>query len=142
MTPDELERAGKYIASVHWQFARTRPWNPHWYCLKTSRPELAGEFEWFVQFIRDEGSVVVYGKAEYVVLIIGEYRYWSMGAPVDQTELVNRTYHDQQKWEEARQLCYAESKKHSPDSKKAAAGRPSIVIDRVGGAGQAESDTP
>ncbi len=86
--------AEEYIASVGWVFARTVPEHPHWY---TVRPESGDEpFEQMVRHIRAHGEVKLWRPAPgaeawpYTYLHVGEFEYWTMGAPVEETTIINR----------------------------------------------------
>jgi hypothetical protein len=95
-----------YIASVQWTFAKTMPENPHEYTVRpTNRdpslaPEVDEEFERMVVYIREHGyrdSYVSKGKEGqrdrrywYTYLNVGEWRYWTMGAPIPSTIIINR----------------------------------------------------
>lgn len=72
-----------------WIYAKTMPQCPHWYCLRKEwRIELP--FEQVVQYIRDVGYWEKYGRNRYVRLNVNGYKYWSMGAPLPATILINR----------------------------------------------------
>jgi hypothetical protein len=110
MPGDMTPRAEKYIASVKWQFAKTRPYNPHWYTLKKNAPELAGEFEWFCQHIQDNHYIETFGKVDYKCLIIGEYKYWTCEWPISAITLINRTYWEKEQYAAERKRRIAEHK--------------------------------
>jgi hypothetical protein len=77
----------KYIYSVLWQESMDKS---HAYTLVKWAPEHSDEFYAFVQYIRDFGyEVLFYGKA-YTCFDIDGFRYWSMGAPINETILINR----------------------------------------------------
>lgn len=65
------------------------PQNPHEYTLRKNwhQPE---DWEAVVQFIRDHGYRIKFGKVWYKVLDINGMRYWTMGAPLKITILINR----------------------------------------------------
>lgn len=72
-----------------WIYAKTMPQCPHWYCLRKEwRIELP--FEQVVQYIRDVGYWEKYGRNRYMRLNVNGYKYWSMGAPLPATILINR----------------------------------------------------
>jgi hypothetical protein len=63
---------------------------PHEYTLRKNAPN-EEEFLWLVAFIRDQGYDERFGKsATYIYLNIDGWKYWSMGAPVPDTILINR----------------------------------------------------
>lgn len=87
--PDR-ERAKLYIASVKWQFAKTMPSNPHEYTLKKWKAESAGEFEWFVTEIREYGYQATFNGRRYIYFEVEGRVYWTMGALLADTILINR----------------------------------------------------
>lgn len=89
-TESDRKRAERYIESVRWQFAKTMPLTPHEYTLKKWKAELAGEFEWLVVEIREYGYQATFKGRRYVYLKVGAFAYWTMGAPVADTILINR----------------------------------------------------
>jgi hypothetical protein len=85
---EELDRARSFIATHTWKFAKTMPKCPHFYTMrKDSDPS---EFEWFVLFIRQHGFQRTYFKKIRTYLEIDGWEYWTMGAPVEETILVNK----------------------------------------------------
>lgn len=86
LTREELIR---HLEAATYKFAKTMPKTPHWYTLRKTWSDEA-LFERVVQAIRDLGVKRKFGKASYVYFDCGEYMYWSMGAPLCQTILINR----------------------------------------------------
>ena len=91
-----VERARVFIASETWIFARTMPHIPHFYI---RRPELDERpapddrdraYSWFVKAIRDHGTQRRWGPYNHHYLHLDGWKYWSMGAPVEVTTIVNR----------------------------------------------------
>lgn len=78
-----------FIANHEWTFAKTMPQIPHWYTLrrKAMRDE---DFAAFVQEIRFRGIPRQFGGQTYTYLDIDDWTYWTMGAPVEETILINR----------------------------------------------------
>lgn len=83
---DEDFRA--FIARHHWQFARTMPENPHEYTLR--RNASSSDFEAAVRYIREHGILEDFRGVPYKTLYFDEHKYWTMGAPLPETELINR----------------------------------------------------
>jgi hypothetical protein len=78
------------IDSQKWIVARTRPKNPHAYCLRKNF-ENEEDFEKFVLLIRQYGYQTKWrDRKTYTCLDIEGYRYWSMGNPLENTILINR----------------------------------------------------
>jgi hypothetical protein len=50
------------------------------------------KFAKVVQYIRDYGYNVVFGKTTYRCFDINNMKYWSMGYPIEMTQLINRAY--------------------------------------------------
>ncbi|HUV66266.1 MAG TPA: hypothetical protein VMW24_20410, partial [Sedimentisphaerales bacterium] len=92
MTREELT---KHLEAHEYQFAKTMPQIPHWYTLR-KKWEDGKVFEEVVQAIRDLGEIRPWPappkKARYrhTYFDAGEWSYWSMGAPLEKTILINR----------------------------------------------------
>lgn len=92
----DLDAARAYVASVHWQFAKTMPDIPHEYTVRTWRPELEGAFIAMVELIHAEGRVkpwprdAVSPRYHHTYLEIDGWQYWTMGEPAPETGLINR----------------------------------------------------
>ena len=82
MTPEE------FVAKAPWRFAKTMPDQPHEYTVRGETPEQ--DFEWFVLYIREHGHRANYDDKSYTYLEVDGYKYWTMGAPVAATTIVNR----------------------------------------------------
>jgi len=61
---------------------------PHYYTLREHWND--ADFVSAVQYIRDHGYQAKFGKTTYTYLNVNNYKYWTMGAPLDQTILINR----------------------------------------------------
>lgn len=83
-----LDAMRAFIGSVRWIFARTMPQTPHWYTLRKENPQEG--FETFVMFIREQGYEKQFGNARYTYLDDDGWSYWTMGAPLEKTILINR----------------------------------------------------
>ncbi len=94
------------LESKPYRFARTMPECPHWYTLWTSWTADGTEDAWTDELDRLWGCVVghirIYGVPEQYVapdghtwwgtyLYANDWKYWTMGTPVEQTILINRT---------------------------------------------------
>lgn len=86
-----LQRTADLLLKNSWRFAKTMPDNPHWYTLRKTWAQ-DDEFVHCTQFIRDYGYREKYGGRWYTVLNINDMKYWTMGAPIPQTTLINRKY--------------------------------------------------
>lgn len=76
------------VEEHEFQFAKTMATNPHWYTLRKTWAD--AEFAAFVIDIRRYGTIRYFGRWPYVHLDLGNFTYWTMGYPVEQTTLVNR----------------------------------------------------
>lgn len=83
-----LSEVRRFVANAHWIFARTMPENPHWYTLRKENPPEA--FEAFVSFVRENGYREEYEGRWYVKFDLDGWSYWTMGAPLKETILINR----------------------------------------------------
>lgn len=94
--PFTIDDARRYIAGVRWQFAKTMPQWPHEYTVRNWAPDRSRQFESMVVLIRDEGVVKPWPRDSptpryrFPYLEIDGWEYWSMGAPVPDTTVINR----------------------------------------------------
>jgi len=88
--------ARAYIAEVRWQFAKTMPQWPHEYTVRKWRPDRERDFVEFVLLIRRAGTVKPWPRDAKVpryrlmYLELDGWEYWTMGAPVRETTVINR----------------------------------------------------
>ena len=85
---DVLDTVRAFIAKAPWTFAKTMPENPHDYTVRGQTPD--DEFEQVVQLIRDHGYKRRFGRTTYTYLDVDGWRHWTMGAPLEQTTIINR----------------------------------------------------
>jgi hypothetical protein len=78
-----------FVASSEWQCAVTMPEHPHEYTLRRRAPD-PSRFQWFVLFIRVHGYERRFQGRPYRYLDLDGWSYWTMGAPLHQTILINR----------------------------------------------------
>lgn len=86
----------KEIVSVlndhQWKFAKTAKYsNPHWYTLRETWQD-DPLFDVIVQSIRDHSHTEYFWRKPYQILLYKGWKYWSMGAPIDETILINRAF--------------------------------------------------
>ncbi len=84
--PGEDGRA--FVARAPWRFAETMPDIPHEYTVRGQTPD--EEFNAFVLLIRRDGYKRRFGNSTYTYLNIDGHRYWTMGAPLEATTIINR----------------------------------------------------
>jgi hypothetical protein len=88
VTPDELDFALDYIDVCFWRPAKTGV--PHEYTIREWRPNAEADFERFVALTRKYGVLENFYKSVKPYLHIGDLKYWTMGAPVNETTVLNR----------------------------------------------------
>ncbi len=88
--------ARAYIAEARWQFAKTMPQWPHEYTVREWRPDLERQFFEFVFLIRRDGVVkpwprdAPHPRYHHTYLELDGRDYWTMGAPLPETTVINR----------------------------------------------------
>jgi hypothetical protein len=82
---DDLRR---FIGGEHWKFAATLPDWPHEYLVRERVDRRL--FERVVSHIRSYGSEGRYYEREIRYYEEAELVYWTIGAPVEQTVIINR----------------------------------------------------
>jgi len=90
---DNVAWAERFIADRRWQEAVTyRETAPHEYTIRGWLPDSVAQegFFRFVRVIRHHGYPAMFWKSRNMYLDVGAYRYWTMGAPVEETEVINR----------------------------------------------------
>ncbi len=86
MSEAELRR---FIATSKWKFAVTMPETPHEYILRRETHDKAA-FEKFVMHIRHHGYQQTFRGVSYTYLDVDGWQYWTMGAALEETILINR----------------------------------------------------
>lgn len=86
---DALKRLHSLFSDKRWIFAKTMPDNPHEYTLRKEWRD-DDNFAESVQLIRDHGYVVRFKGRKYIQFNVLGHFYWSMGAPIPATILINR----------------------------------------------------
>ena len=66
------------------------PFAPHEYIVKDKCSLSTEEFEYFVNMQRQHGVKEQWGKYNNPYLYIDDYKYWTMGAPIEETTVINR----------------------------------------------------
>ena len=89
---DELNytKLREMIVRCQWTFAKTMPWCPHEYVVRGRCPLTDEEFVYIVTMQRNYGVELRWGKYLLPYLIIDDYKYWTMGAPMEDTIVLNR----------------------------------------------------
>lgn len=81
-----------FIKGAQWVFAKTMPESPHWYTLR--RTNVTADFERAVMDIRTHGYLRRYKGYDYTSYDLDGWYYWTMGAPIAETILINRAQID------------------------------------------------
>jgi hypothetical protein len=94
-TPSAEEQAwaAEFIARRRWREAVTyREKAPQEYTIRQWVPglEAGRDFDRFVTYIRRFGYADFYYKIRHLYWAVDEYKYWTMGWPVDETVVINR----------------------------------------------------
>ncbi len=90
MTEPDYDKLREMIARCQWTFAKTMPWAPHEYIVRGKCPLADEEFLYFIDMQRRFGVKEHWGKYFNPYLYIDDYKYWTMGAPVEETIVMNR----------------------------------------------------
>ena len=91
--PGELQWAQEFIAQRRWREAVTyRETAPHEYVVRDWEKGAQGnrDFDRFVVSIRRFGYADLYYEVRHIYWAIDEFKYWTMGWPVEQTTVINR----------------------------------------------------
>jgi hypothetical protein len=79
----------QWLESQRWVYAKSRPTNPHQYCLRREADDEV-TFERIVEHIRELGHPYPWWGTVYRQYVAGDFAYWTMGAAPRQTQLINR----------------------------------------------------
>ena len=84
--PDEIK---SFISSSEWTYAKSyaTTW-PHWYIVRKNVDE--GMFVKTVEYIRANGYEAQFYNQKHVHFDDDKYSYWTMGAPIEETTIINR----------------------------------------------------
>jgi hypothetical protein len=89
LLPQELQQVGSLLLRQEWIFAKTMPEDPRWYTLREGWA-CDADFVHVVTRMREAGEEEVYKGRRRRVLHVNGMKYWTMGAPLPQTILINR----------------------------------------------------
>jgi hypothetical protein len=71
-------------------YAKTLPLFKHFYTKRESWED--SDFVEVVKYIRKYGVKEKFFNKEYIYYYLGDYKYWTMGNPLDETILINKAY--------------------------------------------------
>ena len=77
-----------FVSEAKWTFAKTMPQWPHEYIVRDRVDESL--FEQLVRHIRANGSAGAFYQETYIFFEEDGMLYWTMGAPVNETTIINR----------------------------------------------------
>jgi len=86
LTKEELI---EHLDNSRWKFAKTMPHNPHFYTLRKTWSNQR-KFDEAVSAIRRYGVREKCKGYWYTVFYTKDFKYWTMGAPINKTILINR----------------------------------------------------
>lgn len=90
MEGPNYDKLREMIARCEWTFAKTMPFAPHEYIVREKCSLTDEEFVYFVDMQRRFGVKERWGNYNNPYLYIDDYKYWTMGAPYDETTVINR----------------------------------------------------
>jgi len=96
-TMEEWAWGRSFVQSRRWQEAVTyRETAPHEYTVRKweTGAEATQDFGRFVTYIRRFGSADFYYKIRHIYWVVDEFKYWTMGWPVEETTVINRARRD------------------------------------------------
>lgn len=89
-TKIDFDKLRSMIARCEWTFAKTMPQCPHEYIVRGKCPLSDEEFVFFVNMQREHGVEERWGEYNFPYLYIDDYKYWTMGALLENTTVINR----------------------------------------------------
>lgn len=89
-TEPHYNKVREMISRCQWTFAKSMPFAPHEYIVRDKCPLTDDEFVYFVEMQRQYGVTEKWGKHNNSYLYIDDYKYWTMGAPIEETKVMNR----------------------------------------------------
>lgn len=93
-TAEDEQWFEKYIGKVRWKEAKSYSGTtPHTYTIKEWDKDPA-RFEKAVTLIRMFGRPENFYRKTYIYFYYGQYKYWTMGSPIDETIVINRASKD------------------------------------------------
>lgn len=84
----ERDKVNELLNSHPFRFAKTMPTIPHEYTLRKQWND--EEFEEVVLYMRKHGKEEKFYSKAFTYWYANGYKYWTMGAPIEKTILINR----------------------------------------------------
>ena len=95
-----IKEASEFLKSLRWQYAKTYPTAPHEYTCLEWKPDAKQQMVDFAELIQNNGYKEQFYSKTFTVQQIGDMKYWTMDFPLENTDLINRTYVDDSKKEQ------------------------------------------
>jgi hypothetical protein len=92
-TQEDLTWARQFVAARSWREAVTyRQTAPHEYVVRKWETDEQGQaaFDRFITCTRRFGYADFYYRMRHIYWAIDDHKYWTMGWPVEETEVINR----------------------------------------------------
>ena len=89
-----ITEASEFLKSLRWQYAKTYPTAPHEYTCLAWKPDAKRQMVDFAELIQTNGYKEQFYSKTFTVLQICDMKYWTMDFPLENTDLINRTYAD------------------------------------------------
>lgn len=88
-----MDKFREFINKQDWVFAKSYAnFAPHEYIVRRMIEGNDQEFIDAVIYIRENGIPMYFWKKKYIYLPLDGMLYWTMGDPIEETELINRCY--------------------------------------------------
>lgn len=87
---EEWDKLREMVARCEWTFAKSMPWCPHEYIVRTKCSLTEDDFVHFVKMQRNYGTVERWGNYITPYLYIDDYKYWTMGGRFYKYSPINR----------------------------------------------------
>ena len=89
-----ITEASEFLKTLRWQYAKSYPTAPHEYTCLAWKPDAKQQMIDFAGLIQNNGYKEQFYSKTFTVLQIGDMKYWTMDFPLENTDLINRTYVD------------------------------------------------
>jgi hypothetical protein len=92
-TPEEWAWARNFVEKRAWRDAKTyRKTAPHEYVVRDWETDEQGSrnFDRFIILTRRFGFADLYYDVRHIYWVIDDFKYWTMGWPVEETTVINR----------------------------------------------------
>jgi 2-polyprenyl-3-methyl-5-hydroxy-6-metoxy-1,4-benzoquinol methylase len=87
----DFDTVARALIRSDWIFAKTMPWCPHYYTLRRNWKQPVS-FDVVVHFMRQHSYREKFGRQCFQRFDVNDMKYWTMGAPIPETILINRAF--------------------------------------------------